>query len=597
MKTISRLLVLVSISAVLAQPLAKSNEVTLPLGKKLIQYGWDVPTTEQVRRNIGRMERRPFDGVVFRLEGGGNVLEPEEWAQERFEKDYRNAQRIRWGRFTDNFVIMWAASDQDWFNDAHWENIVNNVRRVTRAAWLAGCVGVCFDPEPYGNNPWDYTNAAHRDTKTFNEYQEVVRQRGAQFVRAIETELPDPQILTLFQLSYFPGLTRPMDPEQRQEALSKEHYALLPAFLEGMLTGSQPGTRIIDGNEGAYYYRNREQYFEKYHQITQSALHLIPEELHDLYRGKVRVGQAVYIDQYFGLRDQRVLGHYLAPEQRPLWFEHNLYWALQTADRYVWCYNERMNWWEDENIPQGCEEAIRSARRKIAYGQPLDIDLAPIIATAQKRQQDAIAGDLITRTAEIKRIPRGVSRPIIDGELNDEVWRRTPELEPFVPMRAAQDTVLAQTRTQVTYDDEYLYIAFWCEEPHMEDQVIVGEKRDDYLFSGEVVEIFIRPSEESAAFYQFAINPNNVIWDGLHLDVLQTEYNPDWEHAVHRGPDFWSVEAAIPWKALNMEAPERNTQIRANLCRERYTELEWTLWSQTVFHFLEPEHFGVWVFR
>lgn len=597
MKTRALLLALASMLALSAPVWAKPNEVPLPLGKKLIEYGWDVPTTEQVRKNIDKMEKRPFDGVIFRLEGGGNVLVPDPWNEQRFDKDYKNAERIRWDRFTDNFVIMWAASDQDWFSDSQWATIVNNIRLVARAGRLARCVGICFDAEPYGDNPWDYAKMAHHDTKSFEEYQAMVRQRGTQFIQAVEAELPDPQILTFFQLSYFANLCLPMDPGFRQEKLSKEHYALLPAFLEGMLAGSQPGTRIVDGNEGAYYYKDRQQYFEKYHQITQRGLYLIPDELQGLYREKVCVGQALYVDQYFGLREQKVLGHFLTPEQRPQWFEHNLYWAIYTTDKYVWCYSERMNWWEGENVPQGCEEAILSARRKIANGQPLGIDLAPIIETGQKREQDAITGDLAIRTAELNSIGRGTAKPTIDGELDDALWRKTEALAPFVPMRAAQETVSAQTRTKAAYDDENLYLAFYCEEPQAANLQIVGENRDDYLFTGDVVEIFIKPSEDSATFYHFAINPANVVWDGLHVDVLQTEYSPEWEHAVHRGADFWSVEVAIPWKAINMEAPSRDSQIRANLCRERYTEREWTLWSQTVYHFLEPEHFGTFIFK
>lgn len=45
-----------------------------------------------------------------------------------------------------------------------------------------------------------------------------------------------------------------------------------------------------------------------------------------------------------------------------------MYYALATSDEYVWCYSERMNWWQD-NVPDGAEAAIRSARKKIADGQ------------------------------------------------------------------------------------------------------------------------------------------------------------------------------------------------------------------------------------
>jgi len=35
--------------------------------KKLIEYGWDVPTPQQMREELTAMEKRPFDGVIFRL--------------------------------------------------------------------------------------------------------------------------------------------------------------------------------------------------------------------------------------------------------------------------------------------------------------------------------------------------------------------------------------------------------------------------------------------------------------------------------------------------------------------------------------------------
>ncbi|HIE03634.1 MAG TPA: hypothetical protein EYP61_02620 [Candidatus Latescibacteria bacterium] len=36
-------------------------------GKKLVEYGWDVPSPAFVRRHIRKMERLPFDGIVLRL--------------------------------------------------------------------------------------------------------------------------------------------------------------------------------------------------------------------------------------------------------------------------------------------------------------------------------------------------------------------------------------------------------------------------------------------------------------------------------------------------------------------------------------------------
>ena len=126
---------------------------------------------------------------------------------------------------------------------------------------------------------------------------------------------------------------------------------------------------------------------------------------------------------------------------------------------------------------------------------------------------------------------------------------------------------------------------------------VVGEKRDDYVFGGEVVEVFIAPGGKSPWCYQFAVNPHGVFWDGAHGELLDTGYNPGWTCAAHIGPDFWSVEIAVPWAALDMQAPGPGAQFRANLCRERNRGRELSAWSPTIRLFLEPEHFGTWVFK
>jgi hypothetical protein len=359
------------------------------LPKKLIEYGWDVPTPAFIRGHVREMEKRPFDGLIFKLRAGGKVLEPKAQEEAAFEGDYDDLRNVDWEKFTDNFVIMWAASDQDWFNDEHWKAIEQNVRLVSRAARIGHCVGVCFDPEPYGTNPWLYAKAAHRDSKSFAEYEDMVQRRGGQFVRAIESELPKPKILTLFQLSIHRRLLVPMEPQERAARLAKQHYGLLPAFLNGMLEAAGPGVVVIDGNEPAYYYTDDGQYFDAFHCMRQRGLLLVDPPLWPKYQTQVQAGQALYVDQYFGLRDRKVLGHYMKPEEQAKWFEHNVYWALYTADAYVWCYSERMNWWQNPSVPAGCEEAIRSARQKIAAGQPLGFDLKPIVEAAEQRQKEA----------------------------------------------------------------------------------------------------------------------------------------------------------------------------------------------------------------
>lgn len=374
---------------VLQTSIANADALPTPasLEKKIIEYGWDVPDAAYVREHIREMEARPFDGIIFRLRKGSNALQPTAWADADYAEDLQQCEQIAWEKFTDNFLILLAASDQDWFNDEHWSAIEHNVGITARAAKLAKCVGLCFDAEPYGTNPWSYKNTAHHDTKTFEEYQDIARRRGQQFIQAIEKEFPHPHLLSFYQLGLFSRLCQPMAPEERMSKLSEHDYALFPAFFNGMLEASTPETRFTDGNENAYYYTSSEPYFEAVHRIAHRARYLVDPALWLRYQQQVPAGQALYIDQYYGLRAIKVLGNYLTPEEQPKWFEHNVYWALYTTDKYVWCYSERMNWWSNKDVPKGAEEAIRSAHEKINAGKPLGIDIAPFIAAGQAREK------------------------------------------------------------------------------------------------------------------------------------------------------------------------------------------------------------------
>jgi len=390
-RTFSRvyiLFALVLVTATMVFPSWGGEPVNGPaaLEKKLVEYGWDVPTPDYIRANIREMEKKPFDGVVFRLKGGGNVLDPKPLDAAHYAEDYDNVSNIAWEKFTDNFVIMWAASEQDWFNNEEWKVIEANTGLVARAARLGRCAGICFDPEPYGKNPWNYAEVAHKDTKSFDEYRVQVRARGAQFMRALQREFPNPQILSLYQFALFGEMCTPMDPAERAKKLEAHPYALYPAFLNGMLEAADPRATLTDGNENAYYYESPAPYYEAYHRMSQEVLYLVDQSLWPAYREHGLPGSALYVDQYFGLRaGTPTLGNKMTPEERSKWFEHNVYHALQSTGRYVWCYSERMNWWTNTDVPPGAVEAVQSAREKLRKGEGLGFDLAPIVEEAKKR--------------------------------------------------------------------------------------------------------------------------------------------------------------------------------------------------------------------
>lgn len=375
-------------------------------GKKLIEYGWDVPGAEFVRDNVRAMEGRPFDGIVFNIKGVRNdpegypndddiprAFDTRRWRESEMKLDVLRS--IRWGRFTDNFLILWGTNDRgmDWFDDTHWDTIAANMLLYARAARTGRCVGIVLDPEPYGESPWEY-GIQRFPGKSFARVEARVRERGARFISALQRGLPRVRLLTFWGL----GIVRAQT-EYANGNIQETQYALLRAFIEGMLGRAAGNASIIDGNEGAYYYDETLKFFDGLAYIRGSSSYVSPENRASFAR-HYRVANALYPDYVFGLWPEFDRGWSQGYKQR--WWEHNVYHALATSNRYAWCYSEKPDWWRGD-VPSGVEGGIRSARRKLSRGEALGFDLVKKAGYWDATRQAAITrspGVRLTRPSD-----------------------------------------------------------------------------------------------------------------------------------------------------------------------------------------------------
>jgi len=383
--------------------------------KKIIEFGWDIPSPAYLRDHLPEMEKRPFQGVAIRLPedaGGGNVFDLRKWDRSTAAAREREmgilASLPRSDRLTDNFLTLYGASTMEWFNDADWKRVIENVRFCAKAAKIGGCKGICWDAEPYGgHNPWRLQEQPEHGKHTFAEYYRQVRKRGAEFMRALQDEFPGQTILALRLLSDFQDgspfsqhLFPIRDDKKRQETLQEAWWALHPAFVNGLLDAAEPNLLLVDGNEDAYFYTSPLDFYRIAQDLRQDALMLVAPENRRKYAAQYRLGQALSIDYTLGLWAQdlsfpdylKKQALELTPEQRLQWFEHNAYYAMTTADEYVWCYSEDMNWWTGKNLPAGIEGALRSACRKFEAGEPLGFTVETLLQDARRKLREK-AGD------------------------------------------------------------------------------------------------------------------------------------------------------------------------------------------------------------
>jgi hypothetical protein len=401
-KSIAIYLIVLTLLAIYIPTTAVATRVT---AKKIIEYGWDAPTPDFFRQQIGQMEQRPFDGVILKLNAGKEVFKKTAYPSAAFTQDRRDLAATKSSRLTDNFVVMWSGMDAgwDWFNDADWSAAEKNIQNFARTAKAGGFRGIAFDSEPYTSNPWKYRQQPQQQSKTFARYQQQVRKRGAQFMRAIQASQPQAQVLTFGLLSWLKDVwSQPISTANLQQQLANHDYGLWPAFINGMLDAARfsfrdaprTGVTIIDGNEWAYYYYKADWFDAARQGIFERARVLVAPSNSSKYGKYVKLGQAVYADLILDrfpdpLKDPRVgktTQHFLSPADRLRLLEHNIYHSLRTTDRYTWFYSESADWWQNR-IPPGAEAAIDRAQAKIKAGKPLGFDLAPAVDKAIKQCQ------------------------------------------------------------------------------------------------------------------------------------------------------------------------------------------------------------------
>jgi hypothetical protein len=387
-------------------PLA-SVKPNLP-AKKFIEYGWDQfqsPNLSFIRDNIREMEKRPFDGMIFRLEGHADeVFNLDDWDEKKFEPQLKILADIKFEKFTDNFIAVNSASTMDWFSDNDWKKILDHTRFCARAAKIAKCKGISFDPEAYGGdrNLWYFDTKKQATGQSYDAYARQARKRGAQFMRALMSEMPDIRVLMFYQYSRFYWMTSApsdpvtrthpeaaADPVKRSEVANGDGFALLAPFTDGMIEAAANQVQLIDGNEPAYYYRNPLEYYQSGQAMRQDNKVFAAQDVRAKYGQYVRAGQSLYVDWVFNLRPDLFTSSVtigMSPEDRRRWFEQNAYYALKTSDEYVWVYSEKMDWWKNEAIPEGLVEALISAKGKVERGEELGFEVtADVFKAAEEK--------------------------------------------------------------------------------------------------------------------------------------------------------------------------------------------------------------------
>ena len=327
---------------VLALLPAENESVRTPSGEKfLIEFGWDIPDARTLA--AAAAADTPFDGAVFDPQ-----VTPTDGKSERFswmafgaravlDADVRRivnelARTPAEFRRRSFLRMNVTPGDVDWFED--WTAILTNARAAARIIRAGKLAGVLFDVEQYQGKIFDFR--ARPKGKDFAAYEQQAKRRGAEFIQVMSEAGRSLELLLTYGYS-LADRDRP-----------RAEYGLLPAFLDGLCSVRNPNTRIIDGYEYAYPFKDRRAFERGRQEILRDS------------DGRLGVGFGIWLDWNSGARGwsaDRLDKNWFSPDEFGAAVRH----ALDFSDKYVWIYSERLNWWTHERLPSAYHQALEKA--------------------------------------------------------------------------------------------------------------------------------------------------------------------------------------------------------------------------------------------
>lgn len=149
---------------------------------------------------------------------------------------------------------------------------------------------------------------------------------------------------------------------------------------------------------------------------------------------------------------------------------------------------------------------------------------------------------------------RFATPPVIDGRLDDAVWRTAAKLGDFkqlIPTEGAPAT--EPTEVFLGYDTDNLYIGARCYDDEPKKVFATALTRDAEITYDDTLQVIFDTFRDGRNGFLFATNSAGVKVDALvRNEGEEVNYNWDavWTVRASRDSGGWSVEMAIPWRSL-----------------------------------------------
>ena len=330
-----------------------------PVAKRLISAGWDMPTTEYLRANWREMDNwNLFDGCTFNLTAlsgdkkkrlsSCGIWDAQVWEPAWFQTAREDLAACQFQNMTSNMVLIIShPGTVRWNDDPGWTILRDKLSLLSDVARAGKVIGFALDFEDYGGGLFSWNPDSDPAWKKTNQ---LARKRGAEFIHALTDKFPSAVLMAynLNNMLYSEG-----EADNPDSALRGNAYALLPAFINGMLDALPPQAKLIDGCGYGYVMNSRTEFLERYRIMKQwngPCARLTAPENQAKYRTQVQAGFGLYLDSYI---NEPGSSYYFGEKEGGTRLDHfidNLKTALDCSDEFVWLYGEGGRWYGQKSL-------------------------------------------------------------------------------------------------------------------------------------------------------------------------------------------------------------------------------------------------------
>jgi hypothetical protein len=145
--------------------------------------------------------------------------------------------------------------------------------------------------------------------------------------------------------------------------------------------------------------------------------------------------------------------------------------------------------------------------------------------------------------------------PVIDGKLDDDVWKQAPVFKDFYQIRPGDNIAPSEpTEAMIGYDARFLYIGIRAHDEPGKVRSTVAKR--DAIFDDDWAGLFIDTLNDRRKAYELFFNPIGVQADAVFTENGGEDFSVDivMESKGEVTDKGYTIEVAIPFKSLRYEA-------------------------------------------